>query len=143
MTYRLADDIDPTERIDVRVVDEKMARLLADAEFAFTRQTALSPELKTLVADLLRVFITTHQSMRELIAKEKKNPLLFGDAGSLCREQVEKLYMLALVIDKQTSGSDSTYVMTGKQCTSITCWTNKSTLCCRGFKSQLRTRIEN
>jgi hypothetical protein len=59
----------------------------------------LYPELVTLGRDILSLFVITHQSMRVLIGRKKRNPLLFVDAGSLCREQVEKLYALALIMN--------------------------------------------
>lgn len=98
MAYTLADDIDLKGKINARVVDAKMETLLADTKFALRQQSHLYPELITLGRDILSLFVITHQSIRVLIAQKKRNPLLFVDAGSLCREQVEKLYALALII---------------------------------------------
>jgi hypothetical protein len=99
MPYTLTDDIDLKGRIDARIVDGKMETLLADTRFALRQQSHLYPELITLGRDILSLFVITHQSIRVLIGQEKRHPLLFVDAGSLCREQVEKLYALALIMN--------------------------------------------
>lgn len=77
-----------------------MERLLDNTEFALKKQHKLSSELKTLGSDLLAIFMTTHQSMRLLIKQDRRFPLLAADGVSLSREQVEKLYTLALIIEE-------------------------------------------
>ena len=100
MIYVLKDDIDLRVKVDARDLDRAMERLIADTEFALKKQRTLSPELKTLGSDMLAVFMTTHQSMRLLCKQDKRLPLLAADAASLSREQVEKLYTLALIIEE-------------------------------------------
>jgi len=58
-------------------------------------------ELAELPQALLRVFITTHQSMLLLVDKRFSHPLMAADAISLVREQVEKVYVLALLVDDE------------------------------------------
>jgi len=99
MVYKLTGDIDLKGKVDARDLDIAAERLIFDTEFALKQQPNVCPELKTLAADLLRLFITTHQSIRFLFRQNKKSPLFASDAISLCREQVEKLYVLALIIE--------------------------------------------
>lgn len=100
MLYKHTDDIDIEASIDVLDLDEALGKVVNAIQYALTKQEHLPSALKTLGEDLLGLFITTHKSMRLLIGQEENFPLLASDAMSICREQVEKLYVLALIIEK-------------------------------------------
>jgi hypothetical protein len=100
MIYVHRTDIKRTPGINVRDLDRALARVIGDIEFAVTKQGHLSAESKQLIPNLLSQFLTTHESILALIRKVKRNPLLATDAVSLCREQVEKLYILALIVER-------------------------------------------
>src|SRR5580704_8136774 len=92
---KLTVDIDEAGAIDVEDLDVPMIRVVNDVEYALTKQRDVLLELRTLGSDILQLFVTTHKSMRSLI--QQGDPLLANDALSLCREQVEKLFVLTLV----------------------------------------------
>jgi hypothetical protein len=92
------DDIELGE-VDIFEIDQSMERILADTGYAATKQRNLYPELRTMLPDLLDLFMTTHRSMRQLIKLEDDDPLLAADAMSIGREQVEKLYIVALLLE--------------------------------------------
>jgi hypothetical protein len=99
MVYEHKADIDRLPGINVRTVDRILEKVVADVEFALKKQDHLSPEVRELVPNILSLFLTTHESMLVLIRKVKRSPLLVTDAMSLCREQIEKLYVLALIFE--------------------------------------------
>jgi lambda repressor-like predicted transcriptional regulator len=51
------------------------------------------------MADMLRQFLGTHRSVRLLMKKREENPASMADAMSLAREQVEKVYAVALLVE--------------------------------------------
>ena len=70
--------------------------------FALKRQPKkIYPELVSLLCDQLCLFLTAHESIRVLLRyayNESKYPIV-ADAVSLTREQVEKVFVVALLID--------------------------------------------
>jgi hypothetical protein len=52
----------------------------------------------TLLAEVLRTFLGTHTSIRLLLAERDKRPVVAADAVSLVREQIEKVFLVSLLL---------------------------------------------
>jgi hypothetical protein len=92
------DDIELDE-FDANELNAQMYEMVEAFVYALGRQAKGSLESAELPQSLLRVFITTHKSMLLLMNRDVDDPLMVADAISLVREQVEKVYVLALLGD--------------------------------------------
>lgn len=64
---------------------------------ALERKETLDANFRALCVDLLKVFLSTHRSIKLLLSKEKDDPYLGTDALSLTREQIEKVFAIGLM----------------------------------------------
>lgn len=93
------DDIDVEDFLDAEEFDDRIARMIHPLALAFERSEDLSSSFRHLMSDMLRQFLGTHQSIRLLIKSREENPSGLADAMSLAREQVEKVYAVALLLE--------------------------------------------
>jgi len=95
-----------TNKLDFRMINPLMHEVLTTTRIAlkrrynFKKQTAYDRELSTFLEGQLLVFASTHASihilLRYLLRKKYYPPV--ADAASLAREQVEKIFSIALVL---------------------------------------------
>jgi hypothetical protein len=96
---RLSEDIDHEASMDTEEIDDLVRRLVDPLAIAYERSEDLDATFRHLMADLLRQFLGTHKSIRLLVKSCEENPAALGDAMSLVREQVEKVYAVALLLE--------------------------------------------
>ncbi|MGZ8846476.1 MAG: hypothetical protein ACXW3C_08440 [Pyrinomonadaceae bacterium] len=86
---------------DGNELSAQMYSMVQSFVFALVKQARKqgTVEFTELPQALIRVFLTTHQSMLLLVDTRFSHPLMAADGISLVREQVEKVYLLALVVD--------------------------------------------
>ncbi len=94
-----ADDIDVEEVLDVEEFDDLLARTVNPLALAFECSEDLGSSFRHLMADMLRQFLGTHRSVILLMKNSEENPASMADAMSLAREQVEKVYAVALLLE--------------------------------------------
>ena len=97
--YTHTQDIHLTDSIDGVKVDDQQARVLNPLAIRFERSEDLGASFRALMADMLRQFLSTHESIRVLMKNRKANPRGMADAMSLAREQLEKVYVVALLLE--------------------------------------------
>ena len=98
-THAREDDIDVEEGLDAEEFDDRLARAVNPLALAFERSEDLGSSFRHLMAEMLRQFLGTHKSVRLLMKNRKENPASMADAMSLAREQVEKVYAVALLLE--------------------------------------------
>lgn len=87
--------------------DKEMTRMIESCSFAIRSASNLKKKSKEerevcrLVSDHLNLFVSTHKSLRILLRRAHRQAdfTIVGDAVSLGREQVEKIFILALLFD--------------------------------------------
>jgi hypothetical protein len=68
---------------------------------AFNKLQDHTPTFRSLTETLFQSFLTTHKSIRLLLREAQTDPDYASDAMSLVREQVEKVFVIALILDDQ------------------------------------------
>lgn len=93
---QLTEDIDPQRLEDLSKLDEQQRT--AVNRVALAVEDANDPNVATasLLADILRAFLSTHYSIRLLLSRTER-PEIAADAVSLVREQVEKVFLISLL----------------------------------------------
>lgn len=99
VAYRHDEDIDTEDSLDAEEVDDKVERLVHPLAIAFERSEGLDASFGQLVADQLRQFLYTHRSIRLLMKQQGQGSASVSDAMSLAREQIEKVYVIALLLE--------------------------------------------
>lgn len=92
-------DIDVEETLHSKEFDDRLTRVVNPLALAFERSEDLGSSFRHLVADMLRQFLGTHESIRLLLENREKSPTGMADAMSLAREKVEKVYAVALLLE--------------------------------------------
>ena len=96
-----------TRRVDIRKRDPQLFSVLESTRFAlhhqynFRKATNQESSLISILRSQLLLYKTTHMSIRVILARayRQKDYTLVPDAASLLREQVEKIYIIALFLD--------------------------------------------
>ena len=101
-------DID-TKRVNIKTLDPLLNTIVENTRFALRHRhnfKVMPPlyfesELIALLRTQLTLFAVTHKSIRILLRRAYREPdkRLVSDAASLVREQIEKLYVVALLLD--------------------------------------------
>lgn len=99
VAYRHKVDIDPEDSIDAEEVDDQAARLVHPLALAYEGADDIDVSFGQLVADQLRLFLGTHRSIRLLMKQRSKEAAALSDAMSLAREQIEKVFVVALLLE--------------------------------------------
>jgi hypothetical protein len=97
--YSHTRDIDPEDSIDPMKVDDQVKRVVYPLALAFEGSDDLGASFRALMADMLRQFIGTHESIRLVMKNRETNPRGMADAMSLAREHIEKIYVVALLLE--------------------------------------------
>lgn len=97
--YTRSRDIDVGDTIDAGEVDDQITRVVNQLALAFERSDDLGASFRALMKDMLRQFLNTHKSIRLLMKNREENPAGMADAMSLAREQIEKVYAVALLLE--------------------------------------------
>jgi hypothetical protein len=92
-------DIDVERVLDAEGFDDRLLRVVHPLALGFERSEDLGSTFRHLVAEMLRQFLGTHKSIRLLMKSWKQEPAGMADAMSLAREQVEKVYTVALLLE--------------------------------------------
>ena len=92
-------DINVEEVIDGVEMDDRVARVVNPLALAFERSADLSATFRALMKEMLKQFLGTHKSIRLLMKNREENPSGMADAMSLAREQIEKVYVVALLLE--------------------------------------------
>lgn len=95
--YKHTDDIDLSKDYNYSEADGVMEPAVNLTISALEDKEALDINFRALCVDLLKVFLSTHRSIKLLLSKEKDDPYLGPDALSLTREQIEKVFAVALM----------------------------------------------
>jgi len=96
-----------TSRVNINTLDPFLYSALDSMRYALKRQNNFKKratyvsELITSLRTQLDLFAITHKSIRILLRRAYREPdkRLIGDAASLVREQVEKLFIIALLLE--------------------------------------------
>lgn len=96
-----------TSAVDAQDLDPMMSSVIEATRFAlrqrnnFKKRVAGESELIYILRSQLLLFSTTHKSLRIILASAYNNHdySLVPDATSLVREQIEKIYIVALFLD--------------------------------------------
>lgn len=112
--YQPVEDIPDIERmfLDAPDTDAVMHRIMRSTRFALKNpknlrtRSVYQKQISEVIDEQLIMFGITHASIRELISAVVKNDYypLVGDALSLCREQVEKIFTITTLLDNPTRG---------------------------------------
>lgn len=104
MTHeRLPKDIDHEASINAEEIDDLVTRVVHPLAIAYERSEDLGATFRHLMADELRQFLGTHKSIRLLMKSREENPSALSDAMSLAREQIEKVFAVALLLEDPES----------------------------------------
>jgi hypothetical protein len=99
MIYRYTEDIDLDQEYTYPDADQVMRRAANLTINGLEKDTNLYTDFRALSVDLLKVFLSTHCSLLMLLAQEEDDPYVGADALSLAREQVEKVFAVALLCE--------------------------------------------
>ncbi|HVT15276.1 MAG TPA: hypothetical protein VHQ90_03710 [Thermoanaerobaculia bacterium] len=94
----MLEDIDTSRKVDLLNLDNQQRTVVNRVALAL--EDANDPNLTTaaLLADILRTFLGTHTSVRLLLAEWDRRPVVAADAVSLVREQIEKVFLVSLLL---------------------------------------------
>ena len=99
MAYQHQDDIDITGKVNLALLDRSLEVAVNRTCNAVLDSKTLDADLQAFIVSILKQFFSTHKSIRLLLKQKDTDIGMCGDAISLCREQVEKVFVLTLVID--------------------------------------------
>ncbi|MBZ5536974.1 MAG: hypothetical protein LAO31_13560 [Acidobacteriia bacterium] len=103
MPFEPVDDIPNIDEVSLnaKTIDGMMRGLVRLFVTALRNQYGVDEILKELLSDILFIFLISHTSIRAIVdrALRKTEHPLIADAMSLTREQVEKLFVIALLLD--------------------------------------------
>ncbi|MBC7931985.1 MAG: hypothetical protein H7Z38_15615 [Rubrivivax sp.] len=109
MPYGPVEDIPgiETSRVNIKKLDPFLYSAIESTRFAlrhrynFKKRTDQESELITILRIQLSLYSITHRSIRILLrrAYRDNDKTLIGDAASLVREQIEKIFTIALILD--------------------------------------------
>ncbi|MDP9478439.1 MAG: hypothetical protein M3R38_22620 [Actinomycetota bacterium] len=99
VAYRHDEDIDTEYSVGAEELDDKVELLVQPLALAFERSEDLGASFRHLMADQLRQFLDTHRSIRLLTKQRGRDLAAASDAMSLAREQIEKVYVVAMLLE--------------------------------------------
>ncbi len=99
MSYHHTDDIDGSQVFDANDLDEQMRLVVHRVVATFHTLPKHDATFSSVMEVLLRTFLSTHKSIRLLFKEAKSDPDYASDATSLVREQVEKVFVVTLMLD--------------------------------------------
>lgn len=102
MTYYHAEDIEGsgTKEFNANELDEKMNLCVNRIIASFNKlEKTHSPTFISLIEEFFKAFLSTHKTIRLLLRESHKDSDFASDAKSLVREQVEKVFVISLILD--------------------------------------------
>jgi hypothetical protein len=99
MIYRHNDDIDPSKKYVLSEADNVLLPAVYLTIQSLEKSSTLNKNFREACVDQLNTFLSTHRSIVLLLNQEKSDPVIGGDALSLCREQVEKVFAISLLCE--------------------------------------------
>jgi hypothetical protein len=97
--YQHEEDIDAARAIDAQALNRALSNSVLTTSNAFNSRQDLPGLLRFIVQSILQDFITTHKSIIILLTDQSHDIRLGGDALALATEQVEKVFVLSLLLD--------------------------------------------
>ncbi len=100
MTYYHSEDITKTKEFDANELDAKMKLCINRiiASFNKLKQTHTT-EFRSLMEEFFKTFLSTHKTIRLLLSEAQSDLDYASDAKSLVREQVEKVFVVSIMLD--------------------------------------------
>jgi len=98
MSYTHSQDLSEEKTINVPEWDKQMVTVVNRTANALELIETLDVTFRSLLASHLRIFLSTHKSIRLLLSKKDEDIRFGSDAVSLAREQVEKVFLVTLII---------------------------------------------
>jgi hypothetical protein len=134
-----------TSRVDFRKINSLMKEVLSTTRLAlkhpynFKKRLDWEDELRQYLRNQLLIYETTHDSIHVLLkfALRKKHYPPVVDAASLCREQIEKVFAIALALSNPRKWVKQYLRGTWRKDTRITCSHSKNMDTTRATKSSL------
>jgi hypothetical protein len=106
IAIKLQQDIDPSSKIDVKILDAHVNKVVLAATEALKNHPIGFGDIETsLISRMYSGLRFTHMSIRELLARGSDDPRCV-DAFSLSRLQLETLYSLALILEQPKYATD-------------------------------------
>lgn len=100
MTYYHIEDITETKEFDANELDAKMKLCINRIIASFhTLEKTHSLTFRSLMEEFFKAFLSTHKTIRLLLSKAQDDSDYASDAKSLVREQVEKVFVVSLMLD--------------------------------------------
>ncbi|HEX6899772.1 MAG TPA: hypothetical protein VF789_08665 [Thermoanaerobaculia bacterium] len=94
----MLEDIDPDLEVSLLDLDAQQRTVVNWVALALDDTNKPNVTTATLLADILRTFLGTHTSIRLLLAEKDRRPVVASDAVSLVREQIEKVFLVSLIL---------------------------------------------
>lgn len=100
MTYYHAEDISHTKEFDANELDTKMKLCVNRIIATFHKlEKTHSLTFRSLMEEFFKAFLSTHKTIRLLLKEAHNDSDYASDAKSLVREQVEKVFVITLILD--------------------------------------------
>ena len=123
---KLTDDIDPQGKVNLLDLDAQQRTAVHRVALALDDTNEPNVATATLLAEILRTFLATHSSIRFLLSKRDDQPELGADAVSLAREQIEKVFLVSLLIREWEKYLPNTSRMIGAETSGTSLFRRKS-----------------
>jgi len=94
----MLEDIDPDLEVSLNDLDIQQRTAVNHVALMLDDTNSPNVTTATLLAEVLRTFLGTHTSIRLLLAERDKRPVVAADAVSLVREQIEKVFLVSLLL---------------------------------------------
>jgi hypothetical protein len=99
MSYRHIENISGSREFVADEIDEQMRLTIHRVVGAFNQLPNHTETFSSLMDITFRGYLSTHKSIRLLLKESKSEPEFAPDAMSLVREQVEKVFLISLLLD--------------------------------------------
>lgn len=99
MVYQITEDLTGNREFNADELDAAMQLCLNRISAAFSKLDNHSPTFGSLMESIFQSFARTQKSIRLLLKQTGEDLNFASDAMSLVREQIEKVYVVALILD--------------------------------------------
>lgn len=100
MAYNLTEDLKHDKEFNLDDLDAKMQLCLNRISGAFSGLKNHAPNFASSIEAIFQAFGRTQKSIQLLLKQTRDDPNFASDAMSLVREQIEKIYIIALMLDE-------------------------------------------
>lgn len=105
MVYKHLKDIDESKELYVDKLNATITNIVRAGEKVFQLPN-VHPDLSIIMSELLRAFLFTHKSIIILLTPADGDLRLGVDAMSLVREQIEKIFVISLLLDNPSKWTE-------------------------------------